>query len=178
MREVLREIRYRLLHFGRRGESVGARPLENTQGDRHPLVEIAAAVIVGGPEFDAANVADADHPSVRFRLHDDIAERFGGGEPPLRFDIELEGAGLGHRRLIDDTGGNLHVLTPERDDHVAGGQIAQRKFVRIKPDTHRIVARTEDGDVADPVDTREHVLHMQGGVIGDVEKVARAIGRA
>ena len=57
------------------GQRVGAGPLEDAHRDRHPLVEIAAAVVVGGAELDAADVADADHAPVGVGLDDDVAER-------------------------------------------------------------------------------------------------------
>ena len=95
----------------------------------------------------------------------------------MGLDVELEGARHRHRRLVDHAGGDLHVLAAQRRDHVAGGQIADGELFRIEPDAHRVVARTEDGDVADAVDARQHVLHVQGGVVGDVELVARVVGR-
>ena len=145
-------------------------------GIADPLIEIAAAVVVGGAELDPPDVADAHHPAVGAGFDDDVAEGLRVGQPSLRLDVELEGAGPRHRRLIDHAGGDLHVLTPQRRDHVARGQIAQGELFRIEPDAHRVVARAEDGDVADAVDAREHVLHVQGGVVGDVEQVARAVG--
>ena len=76
----------------------------------------------------------------------------GVGEAALRLDVELEGARLRHRRLVDHAGRDLHVLAAQRGDHVAGGQIARRELVGIEPDAHRVVARAEDGDIADAVD--------------------------
>ena len=141
------------------------------------LVEIAAAIVVGGAELDPADVANAHHAPVRLRFHDDIAEGSGIGEAPLRLDVELEGAGLRHRRLIDDARRHLHVLPAQRVDHVAGGEIARGELLRIEPDAHRVVARAEDGDVAHAVDAGEHVLHVQRRVVGDVEQIARIVRR-
>ena len=175
--EGLRQVGHRLLHERRGGERVRAGPLEDAQGNRHPLVEIAAAVIVGGAELDAGHVAHPGHAALAVRFDDDVAELIRVGEASLRLDIELEGAGLRHRRLVDDAGGDLHVLGAQRIDHIARGQVAQRELLGIEPDAHRVVARAEDGDVADAVDAGEHVLHVQRGVVGDVEQVARAVGR-
>ena len=146
--------------------------MEDAQGNRDPLVEIAAAVVVGGAELDARDVADAGDAPLVVRLDDDVAELLRVGEAALRLDIELEGAGLRHGRLIDHASRDLHVLGAQRVDDVAGGQVAQRELLRIEPDAHRVVAGAEDGDVAHAVDAGKHVLHMQSRVVGDVEQVA------
>ena len=157
-------------------QRVGAWALEDSHRDRNAIVEIAVAVVVGGAELDATDVADAHHAPVALGLDDDISEGLRVDEPALRLDIELEGAGLRHRRLVDDAGRHLHVLSAQRSNHVTGSQIAGRELFGIEPDAHRVVARAEDGDVADAVDAGEHVPDMQRGVIGDVEQVARAVG--
>ena len=174
----LRQLGHGRLDRRRRLQGVGPGPLEDAHGYGHSLVEIAVAVVVRGPELHATDVADADHAPVRSGLHDDIGEGGRVGETALRFDIELEGARLGHRRLVDHAGGHLHVLAAQRRDHVACGQVAGGELFRIEPDAHRVVARAEDGDIADAVDAGQHVLHVQGGVVGDVEQVARIVGRA
>ena len=173
----LRQVGHRLLHQGSGGECVRAGPLEDAHRDGHPLVEIAAAVVVGGAELDAANVAHAGDAAFAVRLDDYVAELIRTCEAPLRLDIELEGSGLGHGRLIDDAGGNLNVLGAQGIDHVARGQVTYRKLLGIEPDAHRIVARAEDGHVANTIDTSEHVLHVQRRVVGDVQQVARAVRR-
>ena len=102
----------------------------------------------------------------------------GSDEPPERLDVELEGALLGHRRLVQHAGGDLDVLRAQRRDDLAGGQVARGDLLRVEPDAHRIVARAEDAHVADAVEPREHVAHLQRRVVGDVERVARAVRRA
>ena len=159
--ERLGQLRHGLLDLGGGGERVRARALKDAQGHRHLLVEIAVAAVIGGAELDPGDVVDADHAAVGVGLDDDVAEGLGVGEAPLRLDVELKGAGLRHRRLVDDAGRHLHVLAAQRGDDVAGGQIAHGELLGIEPDAHRIVARAEDGDVADAVDARQHVLHMQ-----------------
>src|SRR5579871_940786 len=56
-------------------------------------------------------------------------------------------------------------------------QIMRGDLVRIEPDAHRIFAAGEDLHVANAWQPRQRVLHVQRGVIRDVEQVTRAIGR-
>jgi hypothetical protein len=119
--EGLGELRHRRLHLRCGGESIGARPLEDTEWDGDPLVEITAAVVVGGAKLDTPHVAHADDAPVGVGLDDDVAELRRISQAPLRLDVELEGTWLRHRRLIDHPGGDLHVLGTQRGDHVARG---------------------------------------------------------
>ncbi len=85
---------------------------------------------------------------------------------------------LRHRWLVQHAGRDLHVLRPQRRHHLAGGQVARGDLLRIEPDAHRIVARAQHLHVAHAVDARQHVLDLQGRVVGDVELVARSVRRA
>ena len=87
----------------------------------------------------------------------------------MRLDIELERAGLRHWRLVDDPGGDLHILAAQRGHHIAGGQVADREFLGVQPYAHGVIARTEDRDIADAVDPGEHVFDVQRDIVGDVE---------
>src|SRR5271169_1155118 len=50
-------------------------------------------------------------------------------------------------------------------------------LARIEPDSHRVVARAEHVDVADPVDPRQCVLDVESRVVRDVLLIARAVRR-
>ena len=177
LRERRCKLRHSRLHGIGRFEGVGPRALEDTHRDRHALIEIAITVVVGGAELHARNVADAHDAAVAIGLDDDPAEFRGVGQAPLRLDVELEGAGLRHRRLIDHAGGDLHVLPAQRVDDIARREIADRELLRIKPDAHGIIAGTKDRHIAHAIDAGKHVLHMQRGVVGNVKEVARVVRR-
>ena len=106
-----------------------------------------------------------------------LANSFGIGEPPERLDRDLERAGLFHRRLIENAARHLDVLSLQRQRHVGRGQAERLQAIRIEPDAHRIVAAAEHRDRADAVDPGQRVLDLQGRVVGDEQRVARAVGR-
>ena len=60
---------------------------------------------------------------------------------------------------------------------VLRGQSARGELVRIEPDAHRVFARAEDVDVADAVDAREFVAHLEERVVAGEERIERAVGR-
>ena len=107
-----------------------------------------------------------------------LANWRGSTSRPKRLDIQLEGAGARGRRLVEHARGDLDILRLKGGDDLAGGQVARRDLVGIEPDPHRIVARAKDPHVADAVEPRQHILHLQRGVVRDVELVARPVRRA
>ena len=175
--ERLRELRHGRLEAVRGGERVGARLLEDQQRHRCALIEIAVGAVVLGAELDPRDVAHTRDPAVGIVLDHDVGELARIDQPAERLDVELEGALMRHRRLVEHAGGHLDVLRLQRLDDLAGGQVARGDPVGIEPDPHGVVARAEDLDVADAVEPRQHVLHLQGRVVRDVELVARTVRR-
>ncbi len=176
-REPLPELLHGALDLGRGRQRVGAGQLEDAQGRGGAVVEIGVAQIVLGAELDAGDVADARDPAVGIGLDDDVLELAHVLEPAQRLDAELEGAGVGHRQLIEAARRHLDVLALDRVDHVGRGEIELGHPLRVEPDAHRVVARAEHLDVADAVQAGQHVLDLQRGVVGDVELVERPVRR-
>ena len=175
-REALRQVVHRRLHRLRRRQGVGARPLEDADADGRVAVEIGVAAVVQRGQVHPADVLDADDGVLRL-LDDDVAELAGIDEAPQRAHGDLEGAGLGDGRLIEDARGHLHVLRLQRRHHVAGGEAERLQPVRVEPDAHGVVAAAEHGDGAHAVDAAQHVLHLHVGVVGDEQRGARLVGR-
>ena len=75
-----------------------------------------------------------------------------------------------------DAGSGLDVLLADGIGDVAGGKAMLGRLLRIDPDAHRIIARTEDLHLADAIDARQAVLDVKHAVvaqIGDVVAVVR-----
>ena len=53
-------------------------------------------------------------------------------------------------------------------------RLRDRQLMRIEPNAHAVIALAEQKDVADAVDARQLVLHLQDGVIAEVELVVAA----
>ena len=177
-RETLCQLGHGRQHLFGGGQGVGARALEDQKGYRWTLVQIAVGIVVLGAELDPGDVADACHPAVALGLDHDVLEFLRVAQAPERLDVQLEGALLWDRRLVQDARSDLYVLPAQRRQHVAGREVARRRLVRIEPDAHRIVARAEHPHVADTVDPGEHISDLQGRVVRDVQLVARAVRRA
>ena len=124
------------MHLRGGGERIRAWPLEDAERHGDPLIEIAVAAVIRGPELHPPDVVNAHHPTIGAGFDDDVAEGLGVGEAALGLDVELEGAWHRHRRLVDHASGNLHVLAAQSGDHVAGGQIADGELFRVEPDAH------------------------------------------
>ena len=50
------------------------------------------------------------------------------------------------RWLANSAGCDLNILLADRGDDVAGSEAPGRDFVRIEPNAHGVIARTEDLD--------------------------------
>ena len=56
-------------------------------------------------------------------------------------------------------------------DHVVGRHLQGGQPPRIEPDSHAVVARAEENDVAHAVQPRQRILHLQRGEVAQVELV-------
>ena len=101
----------------------------------------------------------------------------GIGQTTQGFDINLERPRRSNRRLCQHAGGDLDILRPQGGDHVAGGKIVRSDLSWVEPDAHGVIPRAERLDVADTVEPGDRIFDVQGGVVGQVELVARAIRR-
>ena len=111
-------------------------------------------------------------------LHDDVCELLGLEQPAERVHRELEGVAGGHRRLADDARRRPACsarAAPRTTSPVVRLQL--REPLGVEPDAHAVLAQPEERDVADAVDAREHVAHLDERVVADVELVVAA-GRA
>src|SRR5215831_10699969 len=147
------------------------------QGCRIAAVHVGRVAVIGGADLDATDVADPGHAPPVIRFEDDVGELLGRGQPAERFDIDLVGFVTRGWRLIEDTGRDLQILCAQSRQYVAGAEVVCRNSVRIKPDAHGVLTGALELDIADTVQAREHVLHVQGCVVRQVQSVARFVRR-
>ncbi len=94
-----------------------------------------------------------------------------------RLDVELRRRRIVcKRRPADRTGGDLHVVVPERGDDLFDGQIAGGGLVGVDPDAHRVVARGIDANVADAGYAQQALAHLQARVVCEELAIHRRIG--
>ncbi len=179
--DPLGEILLQALHGGADGvghlQGVGARALEDRQGDGFLVVEVAAQGVVVRAELDAGHVAQVADLASRARTHHDVAELLLGGQAALGVDGDLEVGLAGRGRRADLAGGDLDVLLAQGRDDVAGGHAAGRQLLGVQPDAHGIGAGAEHLHVAHAIGAGQGVLDVQLGVVGQVELVVAVIGR-
>src|SRR5215467_5103856 len=147
------------------------------QGCRIAAVHVGRVAVIRGADLDATDFADPGHAPPVIRFEDDIGELLGPGQPAERFDIDLVGFVTRGWRLIENTGRDLQILCAQCREHVIGAEVVYRDFVRIEPDAHGVLAGALELDIADAMQAREHVLHVQGCVVRQVQSVARFVRR-
>ena len=157
------------------GDRIRAGSLAQQDRDRRAAVVEAVGVVLPTAELDARDVLDAHHPSVGAALDDDVAELLGLDEAALRVDDDLEVVAAGHRRLGELARGHLHVLGSQRLDDLGPREAERLDPLGVEPDAHAVLARAVELHVADAVDARQLVLHLQGRVVADVELVVDAV---
>ena len=150
---------------------------EDQQRQALTAVHEGGRAVIGRADLDVPDVTDAGRPPLRIGLQDNVGELLWSGQPAERLNIELIGRISRHRRLVQDAGGNLHVLRLQRREHFAGVELVSGHLVRIEPDAHRIVARAEQLHVAHAGKPRQRVLYMQCRIVREIEIVARPVGR-
>src|SRR5215831_12684567 len=147
------------------------------EGCRIAAVHVGRVAVIRGADLDPTDVADPGHAPPAIRFENDVGELLGRGQPAERFDIDLVGFITRGWRLIEDTGRDLQILCAQCREHVIGAEVVCRDFVRIEPDAHGVLAGALELDIADTVQAREHVLHVQGCIVRQVQSVARLVRR-
>ena len=140
--------------------------------------ELQAGVVVFSTDLGAADVLDQDDSAaIGAVFDDDVFELPGIGEAAHHADGHLKCLfGIGGL-LAELTGGDLDVLLSERIGDVERGEAASGEAAGIEPETHRVLALTEDDDVADAGDTLESVLDIDVDVVGDEGRRERLVRR-
>ena len=100
-------------------------------------------------EFNATDIADPRNIAIVSCLDDDIVKFLGVVEPPIDVECVLEGLSGGSGWHSDLAGRDLLTLLLDRLNDILRHQREGLKLVGIKPDSHRILAGTEDGHIAD-----------------------------
>ena len=96
-------------------------------------------------------------------------------EPPGGIQRNLE-FGVGGGRRAQLPGGHLHILLADGGHHIAGGEVARRKLLRIEPDAHRVVAAAEDLHIPHARQPRQHIPDVQHRVVAQVQRVVSPAG--
>src|SRR6266498_3557493 len=176
-REVFLE--FRQLRPHRVGSLDGVRPrqLPNYKRCGGLAAELRSHRVVARGKFSSRHVADARDLTLRPLFDDDFAELLFVEQTSLSADRELKILAGGYGRLTNRAGRHLKILFADGADDIAGRHVARGEFFRVEPDAHRIIAGPEHGYISDTLDAGELILHLEEGVVTEVEFVARTIRR-
>src|SRR6516225_5010762 len=72
---------------------------------------------------------------------------------------------------------SCHPRRPPHSISPLGAEVVCRDFVRIEPDAHGVLAGALELDIADTLQACQHVLHVQGCIVRQVQSVARFVRR-
>src|SRR5207245_2695648 len=98
-------------------------------------------------------------------LEDDVFKLLFLDQAALGGDGELKALPLSGRRLPDLPGRHLDVLLLDGADDVADTQVARGQLVRVQPDAHAVIALANVGHVTHPLEPRQLIPNLNGGVI-------------
>ncbi|MNV04931.1 hypothetical protein D3C71_952400 [compost metagenome] len=158
-------------------DGVGTRALEDRDRHRRLIVQQRTQGVLAGTQLDASDVLEASDFTVVARANDDVLELFLADQAALRVDRQLEALGIRGRGRAQCTGSHLTVLFTNRVDHIGGGQVARSGLVRIEPHTQRVIAHAEQLHITDTAQTRQLILDVEQGVVGQVEHVVAFVRR-
>ena len=165
------------LHVVRDLDRVGARRGKHRHSHGLFVVQQRAQGVVGRAQFQAGDVTQAGHGTTGVGFDDDVAELFFTLQTALRVDGQLHINARQTWRRAHHPGRSLDVLFTNRPHHVPGGQTALSDFLRVQPDTHRIIARAEQLHLAHATNARQPVLDVEHRVVAQVGHVVAVIGR-
>ncbi|MNM85075.1 hypothetical protein D3C81_971810 [compost metagenome] len=178
---ALREVFLQFIHLApnlvRDVDGIGARTLEDRDRHRRLVVQQRTQGVLAGTQFNASDVLEASDFTVVARANDDVLELFLTDQAALSVDRQLEALGIRGRGRAQCTGSHLTVLFTNRVDHIGGGQVARSGLVRIEPHPQRVVAHAEQLHITDTAQTRQLILDVEQGVVGQVEHVVAFVRR-
>ncbi|MND68072.1 hypothetical protein D3C80_595100 [compost metagenome] len=174
---VLLQLGHHLAHFVADGHGVGARRLQHEQRRRRLVVQQRAGGILGAAQLDPGDIAQAGHRAVGIGAHDDVAEFLGIPQAALHADGHLGSDVVQGRAGADDARRGLQVLLADRRHHVARRQAALVELLRVQPDAHGVLPCPAHLDVANALDARQTVAHIEDGVVVQVAHVIAAVRR-
>ncbi len=107
----------------------------------------------------------------------DVLELLFPRQAALHRDRQLEGhvGPCRDRRLTDAAGGDLDVLLLDRPNHVAGGHLQRGQLVRVQPDPHAVIARSQEGHIADTLEARQVILDVEQREVAQVQLIVAAV---
>ncbi len=160
-------------------QRVGVRQLIDAEQRHRLAVQAARARVVGGGQFDAGDVAQADDGAVRRRsCSDHVLEFLHAAQAPMHGD-RVGHLLAGRRRLgADDAGRRDHVLLVDGAADVRGRDAQARHLARVEPDAHAVVARAELQHLADPLHARQRVVHLQRREVAEEQVVVARVSDA
>src|SRR6202040_3219632 len=97
-REALLELRHLVPHLVLHLNDIRARRRDDPERGGGITIRVGDRAVVHRAQLDATDVANTGDPSLRVRLHDDVAELLGRGEAPKRANIDL----VGPARVVED----------------------------------------------------------------------------
>ena len=177
--ETGREALAQSVHRGydqRRGlYRIGARREIDADPDRRPAVEAAFGVQVLGSEVDPRDIAHTQQRAVGIGAQHDFAELLGRGKATLRLHVHLQLLVIADRASADPASRRLHVLRLDCGDYIGRCQPQIVQALGIEPDAHRVVEASKEGRLADTGCAGQYVRHVDDRVIGDEQRVLRAV---
>ncbi len=175
LREVLFQLFHLAAHFVGDLDGVGARALEDRDRHRRLVVEQRTQGILARTQLDPCDVLQAGDFTVIACANNDVLELFLRHQTALSVHRQLEAGGIRRRLRTEGTGGHLAVLLADRIDYISGGQVARRGLVRVQPYTQGVVAHAEQLHITHAAQACQLILHIEQGVVGQVEHVVTLI---
>src|SRR5258707_277354 len=145
------------------------------QGNNTNLATCDAVVL--GTQFDPGDITDPHSPPVGSFTHHDLSEFFRGHKAALRENRVGKFLALG-RRFAAGLPSRVHcVLCLNSADDFGNGDAQLCQLVRLDPQPHCILARTEYLNVADARRARERIVDIDVGVVRQHLGVIRSMRR-
>ena len=168
---------HRLLHTVADRQGVRTRALKYRDDAAGLAVHSRPLLVVESAEFDSGDVLQSDNRAVRIRADDDLPEFLWILETALRANC------VGHllpvgRGLGAHLPGRVHgALRLNRAGKVGNSQTKFGEQIRLDPDPHGVIARSEKPHLAHARNTVEHIVDVDVCVVSEEERVISFVGR-
>ncbi len=149
----------------------------NSQISRVVAVQRRAGVVATRADINKGDIPQPHQLPLCRAADNDIAERFRAVQAAKAVNGQRLLLAVKHRWRADLSGSALHVLLADREGDIVGGNIQRIHPLRVQPDTHTVIARTEHLHLAHARQSRQRITNVGAGVVADKQRIPGLVRR-
>src|SRR5215472_2277347 len=175
--ETVLHLRHQFLDGCSRIDGVRSWQLINRDNSAGLPIEASGYAVVLRSQLHARDIFESHYPALGRLADHDLSKFFRRSQPALCPNSVSKLLSRGHR-FAPNASGRIHrILRLDCVHDVGNGDGELGQLVRLDPQPHRVLTRSENLHLADSVGTRDGINQVDEGIVGQESSVVGAVGR-